>query len=264
LLALYAKDPRWWVQEEIARAWAHFDPQRYAEEVLADAPLAGGEIFVNASRMLPHLAALRHRTSVELWLPDHEPKRDLTFATEIDDLRYLRTYLLGRADLSPLSTCERLEVLFLYGGEHYLGLDRLPENLNFLGLNQSEPWRGIGFLRDRALLDVELSQVAADCDISVLTEMPSLHTFGCRNWHSYGPLAGLSNVRRLQISNGQAPIDLSDLPALPDVDTVVVRSIYSIDLRALAGRSMRLELSRRQRHIGLDELGPDVAVTWSR
>ncbi|GAB2858754.1 NACHT domain-containing protein [Lentzea nigeriaca] len=263
LLARYAKDDRWWVQEEIARAWAHFDPQRYAEDVLADAPLSGGEIFVSATRMLPHLGALRHRTSVELWLPDHEPKRDLTFATEIDDLRYLRTYVVGHADLSPLSSCDHLEVLFLYGAERYLGTDQLPHTLTYLGLYQSELWHDIGFMRDRPFLDVELSQVADDCDLGTLAEMPGLHTFSCRNWKSYGPLAGLPNVQRLRITDGQAPIDLSGLPALPDVGIVILRSAYVIDLRALAGRSVRLDLSRRQRHLGLDELGPGVTINWA-
>jgi hypothetical protein len=38
LLAAYAPDPRWRVQEEIAKVWRYFDAEEYAGRVMANAP----------------------------------------------------------------------------------------------------------------------------------------------------------------------------------------------------------------------------------
>lgn len=52
-LARYAQDQRRAVQDEVAAAWQYFDPERYAEEVLADMPLPDGRLIVRAKRLLP-------------------------------------------------------------------------------------------------------------------------------------------------------------------------------------------------------------------
>ncbi|HEX8869267.1 MAG TPA: NACHT domain-containing protein [Lentzea sp.] len=262
LLSCYAGDPRWKVQRELIAAWEHFDPKRYAVEVLQDAPLLEGAVFTGAARLLPHLTTLRHCTSAEVSLPAHERQRDLTFAARVNGLSYLQTYLTGRTDLSPLTTCRALKTLYLFGAQNYVECEELPDNVRILGLHQLDPWHDLGFLRGREVTTLDLSEVASDCDLSAVADMPGLQEFCCRSWQSFDALARLPYMETLSIVNMRAPIDLSELPELPDVGTLLLRSFETIDLRAIADKSLRLDLNRTQRHIGLDELGPDVTINW--
>lgn len=262
LLSRYAGDPRWEVQLEVIAAWEHFDPKRYAEEVLEDAPLLEGKVFTAATRLLPHLTTLRRCTSVEVSLPAHETLRDLSFAAGINGLSYLQAHLTGRTDLSPLKICRALETLYLYGAQDYVEGKQLPDNLRVLGLHQLDPWHDLGFLNSHEITTLDLSEVASDCDLSAVADMPSLEEFCCRSWQSFDALMGLPYVETLAIVNMRAPVDLSKLPELPDVGTLLLRSFETIDLRAIAGKSVRLDLNRKQRHVGLEELGPDVTIRW--
>lgn len=260
-LALYTNDPRQDVLDELVTAWTHFDPKRYADEVMARAPLETGRISINAARLIPHVAALRCET-VEMSLRSHEVLHDLAFAPDIRGLQYLYAHMAGTTALGPLESCENLHALYLFGADRFLELDRLPTRLHTLGLFQTEPWNNLSFLKDRWHVRLDLSQVADTCDLSVLDEMPALDAFGCRGWRSFGALASLPDVNELAIVDMDAAVDLSGLPELPDVGVLLLRSGVGIDLRALAGRSLQLNLNRRQRHVGLDQLGPDVTIHW--
>ncbi|MGI5502463.1 hypothetical protein [Lentzea sp. CA-135723] len=258
-LALYARDPRSGVQFELQKAWIHFDPKRFAEEVLACAPLLAGTIDITAMRLLPHLTALQHLNKVRFSLPDHEVQHDLLFAPAIPKLQSLGASVAGEVSLSPLANCERLRELQLSGADRYVDMEQLPRHLASLWLSQHEPWDDLNFLRGHVLLIADLSQVAAACDLSNLS---GIRLFGCRNWTDYRALASLPRVSVLKIVNMDAPVDLGELPELPEIDVLHVRSRFQIDLRALAGKSLHLELIRRQRHVGLDELGPGVTINW--
>ncbi|GAA3883573.1 NACHT domain-containing protein [Saccharothrix violaceirubra] len=65
-LAGYARDPRVGVQTELITAWDYFDPETYAIEVLADAPLLEGWVSVWSARLIPHLRHLRNLAGVML------------------------------------------------------------------------------------------------------------------------------------------------------------------------------------------------------
>ncbi|WHT22101.1 NACHT domain-containing protein [Crossiella sp. CA-258035] len=65
LLRGYAADPRPRVQEELAAAWRYFEPARYAEEVLAGAPLRDGHIRVRDEHLLPYVDRLTNLRSLD-------------------------------------------------------------------------------------------------------------------------------------------------------------------------------------------------------
>ncbi|MFC3896932.1 NACHT domain-containing protein [Lentzea rhizosphaerae] len=239
-LAGYAHDGRAGVQEELLEAWQHFDPRRYAEEVLAEAPLDGGYARVRSARLIPHLHCLRQLLGADIELPFHELQRNLGFVEHVTGLRRLEAGTSGEIDLSPLGRTTP-HVIRLYSAQRFTNLGQLPLVRSSLSLLQREPWSSLEFLRGRALRNLHFSAVASDCDLSPLAEVKGLRTLVCTNWPNLGAL-----------------------PALPQLDYVSLGSLRGapIDVRPLKERALRLRLHRHNTHIGVDELGPDVKVAW--
>jgi hypothetical protein len=239
-LAGYARDSRISVQKELLDAWLNFDPQRYAEEVLADAPLERGHARVQSARLIPHLSHLRHLVGTDALLLRHEAQPDLSFVRLLKGLRYLDARVTGEVDLSLLAaTAPRM--IYLMGAQRFANLDQLPSIEHSLCLYQREPWVSLEFLRGRAVRSLHLSAVASDCDLSPIAEVAGLRSLYCTRWPNLGAL-----------------------PPLPQLDTVFFGSDKSvpIDLRPLKDRRLRLMLHRDNTHIGVDELGPDVRIDW--
>jgi hypothetical protein len=239
-LAGYARDDRLSVQKELLDAWLHFDPQRYAEEVLADAPLERGYAKIESARLIPHLSHLRHLAGTDAILASHEVLPDLSFVDLLKELRSLKSKVSGEVDLSLL-TATAPRMIYLTGAQRFMNLDRLPSIKESLGLYQREPWVSLDFLRGRALQSLQLSAVSSDCDLSPIAEIAGLRSLVCTRWPNLGAL-----------------------PPLPELDFVFFGGgkDFRIDLRPLKGRRLRLELHRLNTHIGLDELGPDVTINW--
>ncbi|MGW4212924.1 NACHT domain-containing protein [Lentzea sp. NPDC004789] len=236
-LAGYARDPRENVQEALLEAWLNFDPQRYAEEVLADAPLHNGYAKITITRLIPYLDLLRRLRGTDLWLVD-ETSTDLRFLDRVKGLRFLSTQTSGEIDVSPLESI-RPALVHLRGAQRYSNLNRLPQTLVFLSLLQSEPWYDLGFLRGRAFTHLGLSKPAPDCDLTPLAEVASLNTLYCYDWP-----------------------DVSALPDLSDLRTLGLRGRIPLDVLPLKDLSLDLELSRGRSYLGVEELGPGVKVRW--
>ena len=49
-----SSDTRVEVQRELIEAWRYFDPAEYLEQVLRDAPLDRGRVWINEPVLLPH------------------------------------------------------------------------------------------------------------------------------------------------------------------------------------------------------------------
>ncbi|MET8759621.1 NACHT domain-containing protein [Lentzea sp. NPDC004782] len=236
-LAGYARDPRENVQEALLEAWLNFDPQRYAEEVLADAPLDNGYARITTTRLIPYLDLLQRLRGTDLWLDD-EAHTDLRFLDRVRGLRYLSTPTSGEIDVSPLEPT-RPVVVNLRRAQQYSNLDRLPQIPVFLGLTQAEPWHDLDFLRGRACNNLHLSRTAPDCDLTPLAEVADLKTLYCYNWP-----------------------DLSAMPDLPNLHTLGLGGHIPVDVLPLKNRSLVLELSRYLSYPGVEELGPGVRVRW--
>ncbi|MEW2506742.1 NACHT domain-containing protein [Amycolatopsis sp. NPDC047767] len=117
-LAGYAPDLRSKVQEELVAGWKYFDPETYADRVLAAAPLTrkiGGRTEIDFAGALPFLHRLKNlvRTRVDLW--DHGPVEEEVH--ELGRLRHLEELVL-LGDLAPgslpeLGNLTKLDFLFL-------------------------------------------------------------------------------------------------------------------------------------------------------
>nr|WP_158846475.1 hypothetical protein [Saccharothrix deserti] len=101
-LARYAQDGRKGVQTQLAQAWEYFDPERYANEVLADAPLVNGLLKVENHRFLPHVTALRNLAELHVRLSHDNPQRDLHFIENVPHVTELWVRVPGTVDLRPL------------------------------------------------------------------------------------------------------------------------------------------------------------------
>jgi hypothetical protein len=238
-LAGYAHDPRENVQEALFDAWLNFDPERYADQVLADAPLDDGHVRITTVRLIPHLARLRNLAGLDLFLAPGEELHDLRFVEDMPALRYFTGATPGEVDLSVFKATNP-RMLYLYGASRFCNPETLPRVEYNLGLFQFEPWSNLDFLRGRDLANLSLSAPAADCDLS--------------------PIAGMKRVRRLSCHGWT---DLSVVPAPPGLEEIEIDGgLEEIDVRPLRGRQVNLVLQRTDSHIGITELGPDVRIAW--
>ncbi|MDX8145984.1 NACHT domain-containing protein [Lentzea sp. BCCO 10_0061] len=236
-LAGYAHDPREAVQEALMEAWLSFDLQRYAEEVLADAPLDDGIARIQSVRLYPHLFRLRNLTGVDVWLPRHESQPDLRGVAELPPLRHLFLWMHGRIDLSePAETTPQM--IYLSGAQRYTNIT-IASEVHTFGLNQREPWDDLGFLRGRSVGHLYLSEAAPGCDLSPLSEVVGLEAVYAHNW------------RELEI-----------FKEMPELKTLRLIGDEPIDVRPLRDLSLNLLLQRRCSYVGVEALGPDVKVTW--
>jgi hypothetical protein len=107
-LAAYAKDTRHAVQSELIDCWDYFDPERYAREVLADAPLLNGLIEIKHLRYLSQLQHINRISQVSVFLNVAEQVNDLQAIGGIEHLVGVRAYTTRRRiDLRPLAGIER-------------------------------------------------------------------------------------------------------------------------------------------------------------
>ncbi|MFS8104893.1 NACHT domain-containing protein [Lentzea alba] len=238
-LAGYARDPRENVQEALMEAWLNFDPERYADEVLAEAPLDEGYARITSVRLIPHLWRLRQLVGIDLFLQSSEKLRDLAFVESVPNIRYVSACVPGDVDMSPLrSTTPR--VLYLYGSRRFRNLGELPRTHHTLGLFQNEPWDDLIFLRGQELTILGLSDPGPECDLSPIAELTQMSVLICHGW-----------------------TDLSMVPEPPGLLVIeVISGQEAIDLTPLRDRSVTLRLYRHDEHIGIEELGPDVTIAW--
>jgi hypothetical protein len=66
LLAGFANDARAEVQRELTEVWRYFDPEKYAQQVLQDAPLDSGRVWVTEPALLAHASRMRYLTAMRL------------------------------------------------------------------------------------------------------------------------------------------------------------------------------------------------------
>lgn len=203
LLARYAQDPRREVQRQLAEAWLYFDPQRYAEEVLAEAPLNAGKITVRSLRLLRHVQLLRNLESLWVQLPQHEA---IDSFHAFHGLPHLRTVEVdnvtqSEVDLTPLAEHRELEILFARG-QHFSNvraLTRLPE-LRSVRLTSDVPWEEIepfGELRGLSFLKLDALQEVAT--LSPLENLEALRVLGIQSYKldtlsRSGTLPGVSSM----------------------------------------------------------------------
>lgn len=179
LLVGYAQDSRPKVVRELEEAWLYFDPERFANTVLADAPLDDGMFTARSRRLLPHLPQLRHLTSTLVRLDPHERVTDLSELCALPGLFFVDSWCSEESmDMSPLADHPELQYLGLYEPDRFASLSTLAglERLNVLRLRARQPWNTIEFLGNlRELRTLLLNSTRELGSFDALSGLPQLH-----------------------------------------------------------------------------------------
>lgn len=243
VLAAYAKDTRWAVQDELIECWRYFDTGHYARHVLAGAPLFDGALQVTDPDWLPHLSHLRRLRQVDVQIhPTELP--DLRQFRSLNGLRNVLVRVRGDCDVAPLAQHNGLTYLNLRCGGRFVGLmelARLPQ-LRQLVLTATEPVADLGFARGLgSLTRLEVRPVGRSADVT--------------------PLLGLADLEWLALLDCHAPLDLASFAPLTSLRRLDLRGCSTeVDVSPLAGRTLTLRLDRNQAVRGLDVLGPNIEI----
>jgi hypothetical protein len=289
----YAQDDRSEVQRELVECWQYFNPERYAREVLADAPLVDGRIDINHRRCVPHLDHLRHARSISLLLAGSEPVDDLRLVAAISHLVTVNFAIDGGTiDLSPLAVASELRTANFFGADRYAGLaalGKLPD-LRHLTLRAARPGslRSIAFLERcphiRSLWLTKLQRIRTYESLASLTELDSLWLDDADLLTNLDPISHLPNLTSLSLADSQinnAPIqiaetfqqvdtlyleytptnDIQPLSTLP-LQFLNIAGCPVTDLSPLSGKKMTLGISVGKEYHGLDELGQGVRIQY--
>jgi hypothetical protein len=244
VLAQYAADERWTVQDELLNCARFFDLGEYARNVLADAHFFDHALEVTESAWLPHLPTFHTLTKVDVKI--HAVKFDSLYPfADTPALHSLLAELTGDCDLALLVRHRQLRYLNLTCAGAFAGLSTLRYliTLRELILAPGEPIEDLAFLSSLpGLTRLELPQLGAAADL--------------------GPLCALTELSGLGLRACQAPVDLDALAhALPKLGRLDLRDCPpGLDLTPLADRPLKLLLNRSQQVEGLDQLGGNVDV----
>ncbi|BCB83804.1 hypothetical protein Psuf_011170 [Phytohabitans suffuscus] len=113
LLARFSQDGRPNVTKALIAAWARFDPEEYAQQVLRHVSLVGGSLDLDNRKLMPALAHIKHLRELRIPAQRAGELADLSPLSSLDQLRSL--YLPEACDLSPLSGL-RLTTLVIDSG----------------------------------------------------------------------------------------------------------------------------------------------------
>lgn len=241
LLTGYGKDPRQNVQEELAKGWEYFDPDVYAQRVLADAPLIDGHL--NASPRL--LFAARHLTHLKSLSCYSGPLADLAFLNSLSQpLRRLSVGDLKSGDLSRLATCaETLEELYISTEatiQDYTPVLQLPK-----------------------LTDLRI-QATACADIGFVRDLPQLRNLQLGNLTDtidFSPLLSQTSLERLSLDECPGLRELASLPSLRAVaNLVIIRSSLRSGLQDLTALAPKLRFLHINYSSWVDNLEPLTAL----
>ena len=261
-LASYASDQRPKVQDELIAAWDYFDPDEYARQVLADAPLHHGRASTENVAALPSMSLLGNLRRLRVSLPKGipldclagVPSLDFVSATEIfpdsmqalsshKDLRAVQLYQIKGIinDLSPLLELRKLEQLFLYS-------DHPIPDINFLAHLPGLKWLGIS----------DLDGITDFSPITAHNSLRGLWLYGCSGLTDINVLRSLTELKFLTLrgarlgSGGLEHI----IDTFPRLTFLQLRECdWLTDLSPLARLPLELLILVRTPHVaGLDPI----------
>ncbi|GAA1869853.1 NACHT domain-containing protein [Pseudonocardia ailaonensis] len=193
MLSGYASDARPRVQAQLVNAWRYFDTEKYAREVLADAPLDRGRLQIGRTEVLPYLGYLKNLTSVHFEASRSRVLSDLRCFAEIPFLRIVSVKVEGTVDLSPLQGASNLLMLSVFGD--HTGI------------------RGLGTLQS-------------------LSELRSLQLQGVDSLELFEALSNSPQISHLTLNGASGLRELSAIPAfekLRSLDLFGLNGLRNID-----------------------------------
>jgi hypothetical protein len=192
-LTNYSTDARPKVQAELLNGWQYFDPERYAKEVLADAPLLPPDGYARISlfRLTPYLRHLRNLHSVELTVMN---QMELDSVGEVPHLKALMIH--GDCTLSGIPRGLEISTLsaFSIGPVERSDLDALVH---------------LPALSELLISHHELRSIRG---LEALSSLTSLSLYG--PVEDLSPLISLAQLSKLSVSE-EGTVDLSVLARLP-------------------------------------------------
>ncbi|MGO1052451.1 NACHT domain-containing protein [Crossiella sp. CA198] len=257
LLRGYAADPRDRVQDELARAWRYFEPQRYAEEVLAEAPLRDGIIRVRDEHLLPFVDRLTRLRGLAVNLESGRRLVPLEIIAGLPNLVVVSLDLPHETiDLAPLAEHPTLHTVELFAAANYRRrevLTQLPALAN-LALFQLEPMDDIQFVRTLPdLQTLSLDQLYRIEDYSPLDDLASVWRLNLWSTPTLLSSSGRCwpSVRKLLLGVA-GPEVLDRLPGLfPNLETLTVDRYTARTLAPVERLSLRkLEIRRSDHNLG--------------
>lgn len=212
LLARFGTDARKSVYRELLRAWPRFDPEQFAQTVLAGHPLNDGQLDIKDRRLIPALRHLVHLHRLGVEPPDDGGPVDLSFVREVPGLREL--FVSDLADLAPLAG-SRLQLLWEFGqtltnSPLPIGpLATMPE-LRVLTIQQRVT--GLATLRqlDR-LKQLWLRDLGTRDALAELTTLRTLDRL------EVGGMPDLRDLTELSFLDSPQVVGITDCPALADI-----------------------------------------------
>ncbi|WP_148311504.1 NACHT domain-containing protein [Amycolatopsis japonica] len=247
VLAQYARDRRWEVQEEIVACARYFDLGDYCDRVLRDAPLFDNRMEIRSMDWVGHLYKLRKLESVEIKIYP-EKVDDLRSFRRIRALHGLLAHVVGACDVTPL-------------WEHR-------NHLRYLNLTCDQSFVELETLSDfRSLRELALAPASGLSDLSFLgvelSGLTRLELSGVERTADLSAIGSLVELRRLGLKNCRADLDLSRLEELSKLERIDLRGAPpELNLGPLADRRLRVLLDRDHQCAGLDLLGSQVELQF--
>jgi hypothetical protein len=262
MLAGYARDPRPRVQRQLIQDWEYFDPIEYADNVLADAPLDGGEAEIRSADLFPALHRLRHLTRTRFSAVE---KVDLARLADVPHLTGVFSYQGFLGNLKHLAGHKSLQSIGLSAEGRRLNLEVLAASsdltfLSLMNLADDQDLVALGNLTGLTHLMVDNSPVTE----KLLTELSSLSYLSLSPKKTWDPaiLSPLSNLEDLSVQSSAEPVgglarlvevlsghrrftalyawgcewvsDLTALTQLPSLERLEIGEVSATDLTPLA------------------------------
>jgi hypothetical protein len=241
VLEKFRQDPRPSVQKELIAAWRYFDPDEFAERVLADAPLLDGHVTIDDQALLPATTKLHNLSDLRLDLRD---LADLEFLARLPRLRSAQ--LVGDfEDLAPLTRCTDLISLLLAprGAVDPISLAGMSNLQHLYFYPHTASVTNLGLFRSMtSLVSLGLDNLEEVDSFSPLGDMRTLTQlclYRYPNGTDFRPLSGLANLEKLDLGCrldgaglgilGGLPQLAADVPGLSDLGFLDVRPLEDLD-----------------------------------
>jgi len=227
-LQQFTDDRRIPVIRELVRSWSSFDPEEFADQVMARSWLDNGDLdlhdpaLLQATRKLPHLKRLICRFSGKLdslEILDGIPKIiDLDVSDcPIIDLEPIRSLATpGTLRSVKLAGCSRLSDIGPLAGLSELESLDLSDCCIVRDLRPLAALRRLRHLRLRGCSRSSLDLVP----LGSLSDLRILSLAGCDRLSDLSPLASLSSLRQLDLSGCGGVVDLRPLACLASLEVL--------------------------------------------
>lgn len=183
-LSRYARDKRIRVQEELISGWRYFDPQRYVDEVLADAPLVDGSVSISTGRQVPFLSRLQNLKSLHLTVVGEISKDELV---QVPALKSVAISALDFSlhDLPSQLPIDELDVYYSsdtdLGPSHFSHLSEM-SGITRLSFHDSRISGTQGIEKLERLESLSLRSVNSKSNIDSVRYLPNLRSLTVFGW----------------------------------------------------------------------------------